>query len=59
MIGYLEYLNLYGLSFSIGFDRESDTEVDIDFKIVLGIDYCGMPVFYSYWGNDISFIGEL
>lgn len=59
MINYAEYFNLYGLSFVIGFDRESDTEWDSDFKIVLGVDYCGDPIFYDYWGNQMSFIGEL
>lgn len=59
MLNYLEYFNLSGLSFSIGFDREADTEWDSDFKIVLAVDYCGMPVFYDYWGNGISFVGDL
>lgn len=59
MIGYFEYLNLYGLSFSIGFDREADIEFDKDSRIVLGVDYCGMPVVYDYWGNCMSFIGDL
>lgn len=59
MIGYLEYFNLYGLSFSIGFDRETNTEDDKDFKIVCAVDYCGMPIVYDYWGNVLSFIGEL
>lgn len=59
MINYLEILNLKGLSFVIGFDRETDTEFDSDFKNVFGVDYCGMVVLYDYWGNYISFIGEL
>lgn len=59
MLNYYEYLNLNGLSFKIGFDRETDTEFDSDFKIVFGVDYCDMPVFYDYWGQQMSFVGEL
>lgn len=59
MINYMEYLNLKGLSFVIGFDREADTEWDTDFKIVFGVDYCGMVVLYDYWGTMMSFIGDL
>ncbi len=59
MINYAEYLNLVGLSFTIGFDRECDTEFDSEFKIVFGVDYCGMPVIYNYWGHQMSFIGDL
>lgn len=59
MINYAEYFNLYGLSFSIGFDREDDTEWDNDFRIVLAVDYAGIPIVYDYWGNCMSFIGEL
>lgn len=57
MINYAGYLNLYGLSFKIGFDVDND--VDNDSKIIFGVDYCDMPVFYDYWGNGMSFIGEL
>lgn len=59
MLNYFEYLNLKGLSFGLGFDRESDTEDDSDFRIVLSLDYCGSPIFYDYWGQQMSFIGEL
>lgn len=59
MIEYLEYLNLNGLTFSIGFDNPTDTEWDSDFKIVFAVDYCSIPVFYDYWGEQMSFIGEL
>lgn len=59
MINYAEYFNLYGVSFVIGFDRESDTEFDSDFKLVLGVDYYGMPIFYDYWGNHMDFIEDL
>jgi len=57
MINYCEYLNLYGLSFKIGFDVDNDAENDS--KIIFGVDFCGMPVLYDYWGNSMSFIGEL
>lgn len=56
MINYAEYLNLYGLSFKIGFDVDNDAE---DFKMVLGVDYCCDPVIYDYWGEQMSFIGTL
>lgn len=57
MINYAEVLNLYGLCFKIGFDVDNDA--DNDSKIIFGIDYCGDPIFYDYWGNGMSFIGEL
>ena len=57
MLNYCKYLNLYGLCFKIGFDNDNDA--DDDYKIIFGVDYCGSPIFYSYWDNDMSFIGEL
>ena len=59
MIEYLEYLNLYGLSFRIGFDNPTDTEWDSDCRIVFAVDYCTMPVLYDYWGMQMSFVGDL
>lgn len=57
MINYAGYLNLYGLSFKIGFDVDNDA--DNDSKIIFGVDYCNDPVLYDYWGNQMSFVGEL
>lgn len=59
MLNYLEYLNLNGLSFKIGFDWEADIEWNNDCKIIWGIDYCGIIVLYNYWGTYVSFIGGL
>lgn len=59
MINYCEYLNLYGLSFKIGFDRLADTETKEDFKLICAVDYCGDPVIYDYWGNLMSFVEVL